>query len=99
MISLCFLYDFFMFRRLPLRIIAVVGYGRHQLSTAAAASTSAGRLFLHEVADQCIRWDVAERPSFSLLLAPRKPFRKPFHGVKTCFLFLGTNICTKEVIS
>ena len=88
-----------------LRIIATVGYGRHQLRTAAAPSASAGRVFLHEaqqcchmshrehrwweqeschclirlvapdcgmsqVADQCMRWDVAERPSFSLLLDP-----------------------------
>lgn len=31
-----------------LRIIATVGYGRHQLRTAAAPSASAGRVFLHE---------------------------------------------------
>ena len=58
------------------RIIAVVGYGRHQLST--AASTSAGRLFLNEVAEQCIRFDLRERPSFSLLLAPRKSLTVSF---------------------
>ncbi|CAJ1382510.1 unnamed protein product [Effrenium voratum] len=50
------------------QIVAAVGYGRHQLRTSAAPSASAGRVFLQEVADQCMRWDLAERPSFSLLL-------------------------------
>lgn len=58
------------------QIIATVGYGRHQLRTAAAPSASAGRVFLHEVADQCMRWDVAERPSFSLLLESLRETRQ-----------------------
>eukprot|EP00434_Breviolum_minutum_P004456 symbB.v1.2.003927.t1/scaffold210.1/size302740/18 len=58
------------------QIIATVGHGRHQLRTAAAPSASAGRVFLHEVADQCMRWDVAERPSFSLLLESLRETRQ-----------------------
>ncbi|CAE7601951.1 CTR1 [Symbiodinium sp. KB8] len=50
------------------QIVAAVGHGRRQLRTSAASSASAGRVFLHEVVDHCIRWDLTERPSFSVLL-------------------------------
>ncbi|CAE7252214.1 dlk-1, partial [Symbiodinium sp. CCMP2456] len=51
------------------QIVAAVGHGRRQLRTSAASSASAGRVFLHEVVDHCIRWDLTERPSFSATMA------------------------------
>eukprot|EP00439_Symbiodinium_sp_Y106_P066009 s1823_g10.t1 len=51
------------------QIVAAVGHGRRQLRTSAASSASAGRVFLHEVVDHCIRWELTERPSFSAQMA------------------------------
>ncbi|CAE8615172.1 unnamed protein product, partial [Polarella glacialis] len=50
------------------QIVATVGYGRRQLRTAASPTASAGTSFLHEVTDQCTRWEAARRPTFSVLL-------------------------------
>lgn len=58
------------------QIVAAVGHGRRQLRTSAASSASAGRVFLHEVVDHCIRWDLTERPSFSVLLESLRETRE-----------------------